>query len=101
MLTIPASSTDATSTSRRATQRTTRFRWFVLAFGFLVYVIAGADRANIGMALPFIRKEFAMSNTEAGMLLSLFFAGYGIMQIPGGYLISNSAFGTCFRSSPS
>lgn len=69
-------------------QKTTKFRWVVLAFAFLVYVVAGADRANIGVALPFIRKEFAMSNTEAGMLLSLFFAGYGLMQIPGGFLIS-------------
>jgi len=69
-------------------QKPTRFRWFVLAFGFVAYVISGADRANIGFALPFIRKEFTMSNTEAGMLLSLFFSGYALMQIPGGYLIS-------------
>ncbi|SMC93231.1 Sugar phosphate permease [Sporomusa malonica] len=65
----------------------TQYRWWVMAFIFVIYTIANADRANIGFALPYIRKEFAMSNTEAGAIISLFFAGYSIGQIPSGFLI--------------
>lgn len=68
--------------------RRSHFRWVVLALIFLIYTIASADRANIGFALPFIRKEFAMTNTEAGGLLSLFLWGYALMQIPSGFATS-------------
>ncbi len=67
-------------------EKMTKFRWIVLGFIFLIYTIATADRANIGIAIPFIRKEFPMSNTEAGALMSLFFAGYVMAMIPGGFL---------------
>ncbi|NTJ36028.1 MFS transporter [Agrobacterium rhizogenes] len=64
------------------------FRWVVAALIFVIYTIASADRANMGFALPFIRKEFAMTNTEAGALLSLFLWGYALMQIPSGFATS-------------
>lgn len=65
----------------------TNFRWVVLGLIFVIYTIATADRANIGIAMPYIRKEFSMSNTEAGAIMSLFFAGYVIAMIPGGLLV--------------
>ncbi|MBP0598020.1 MFS transporter [Herbaspirillum sp. LeCh32-8] len=68
--------------------RPTRFRWVVAAMIFLIYTIAAADRANIGVALPFIRKEFTMSNTEAGALLSLFLFAYALAQLPSGFATS-------------
>ncbi|MFJ3055386.1 MFS transporter [Herbaspirillum sp. NPDC087042] len=68
--------------------RPTRFRWVVAALIFLIYTIAAADRANIGVALPFIRKEFAMSNTQAGALLSLFLFAYALAQLPAGFATS-------------
>ncbi|HMM19968.1 MAG TPA: MFS transporter [Selenomonadales bacterium] len=63
------------------------YRWFVMAMLFVLYTVANADRANIGFALPYIRKEFAMSNTEAGAIISLFFVGYAALQIPSGFLV--------------
>lgn len=66
----------------------TRFRWVVAVLIFLIYTIAAADRANIGVALPFIRREFTMSNTEAGALLSLFLFAYALVQIPSGFATS-------------
>ncbi len=63
------------------------FRWVVLTLIFIIYTIAAADRANIGFALPFIRQEFAMTNTQAGALLSLFLWGYALAQIPSGFAI--------------
>lgn len=66
----------------------TYYRWWVMSFIFVIYTIANADRANIGFALPYIQKEFELSNTMAGVLVSLFFLGYSLNQIPSGMLIS-------------
>lgn len=68
--------------------KVTNFRWVIAVILFVVYTVAAADRANLGMALPFMRKEFAMSNTEAGGLASLFLLAYAIAQIPSGYIFS-------------
>ncbi len=81
-----ASPTSIASTPRPI--RPTRFRWVVAGLIFLIYTIAAADRANIGVALPFIRKEFAMSNTQAGALLSLFLFAYALAQLPAGFATS-------------
>lgn len=78
----------AASAAAPATARTTRFRWVVAALFFTIYTIAAADRANIGVVLPFIRKEFPMSNTEAGALASLFLLAYAIAQLPSGFIYS-------------
>ena len=74
--------------AERAFERMTNFRWVVLGFIFVIYTVATADRSNIGLALPFIRKQFPMSNTEAGALMSLFFVGYVVSMLPGGFLCS-------------
>ncbi|WP_241911605.1 MFS transporter [Telmatospirillum siberiense] len=55
---------------------------------FVIYTVAAADRANLGVALPFIRQEFHMTNTEAGALSSLFLFAYAIAQIPSGFAYS-------------
>lgn len=44
----------------------TQYRWFVLALIFCVYMVAGADRSNIGMVVPFIKKSFELTNTDIG-----------------------------------
>lgn len=67
-------------------KKNSKFRWVVTTLIFLVYTIAAADRANIGVVLPFIRNDFHMSNTEAGALASLFLLAYAIAQIPSGFL---------------
>jgi MFS transporter, ACS family, glucarate transporter len=63
------------------------FRWIVAGLIFTIYTIAAADRANFGVALPFIRREFAMTNTEAGALASIFLLAYAIAQLPAGFAI--------------
>lgn len=72
---------------RIVSAKKTKFRWVVLGVLFIIYTIANADRANIGFALPYIQKEFDLSNTMAGLLVSLFFAGYAAMQIPSGFFL--------------
>ncbi len=71
--------------------KTSYYRWFVLFLIFVIYTLATADRANIGVAMPFIREAFPMSNTEAGAIMSIFFLGYVISMLPGGLL--NKKFG--------
>lgn len=68
--------------------RPTRYRWFVAALFFVIYTIAAADRANLGVVLPFLRKEFVMTNTEAGGLVSLFLVAYAFAQLPSAWLLS-------------
>lgn len=69
-------------------QPATRYRWVVAALFFIIYTVAAADRANLGVALPFLRKEFAMSNAQAGGLVSLFLIAYAVAQLPSAWLLS-------------
>ncbi|WP_226950979.1 MFS transporter [Rouxiella sp. S1S-2] len=66
----------------------THHRWWVAVLFFLIYTIAASDRANLGVVLPFIRKEFVMTNAEAGGLVSLFLLAYALIQLPSAWLIS-------------
>ncbi|MGY2232464.1 MFS transporter [Pseudomonas tolaasii] len=66
----------------------TSFRWVVAALFFTIYAVAGADRANLGVALPYIRAEFPMTNAEAGALLSMFLVTYACAQLPAGFIMS-------------
>ena len=63
-----------------------RFRWLVLALIFVVFLVAGADRANIGVIVPVIKEEFKLTNTDIGAMASLFYLGYSTIQIPVGLL---------------
>ncbi|MET3415058.1 MFS transporter [Methylobacterium sp. 1030] len=67
--------------------RVDRLPVVVLALIFVVYTLAAADRANIGIVLPSLKREFAMTNTEAGAVVSLFFVGYAAMHIPAGIIV--------------
>ena len=63
------------------------FRWIVLAIVSLTYLLGAADRANLAVALPFIKRDFNLTNAEAGAAASVFFIGVTLIQIPGGLLI--------------
>lgn len=65
----------------------TKYRWIVLVVIFIAYLINMADRTNIGVVLPFIKKEFHISNFAAGAISSFFFLGYACTQIPAGFLL--------------
>ena len=74
--------------ARSATSKATRYRWVVATLFFVIYTIACADRANLGVALPFLRKQFLMNNTEAGALASMFLIAYAFAQLPAAWLVS-------------
>lgn len=62
-------------------------RYSVLAILFCAYFLCYLDRMAMASALPFIAREFDLSPTAMGAVLSAFFLGYALMQIPGGMLV--------------
>ncbi len=50
------------------------------------FCIAYIDRTAINISLSAIGKEFELSPAILGIVLSAFFVGYTIMQLPGGYI---------------
>ncbi len=50
------------------------------------YLVAWLDRMAINMAMPFMAKDLAIGADKMGWILSAFFAGYALFQVPGGLL---------------
>jgi sugar phosphate permease len=50
------------------------------------YLVAWLDRMAINMAVPFMARDLAVGADKIGWILSAFFAGYALFQIPGGLL---------------
>ena len=50
------------------------------------YLVAWLDRMAINMAVPFMSRDLGVGADQIGWILSAFFAGYALFQIPGGVL---------------
>ena len=62
-------------------------RWLrIIPVAFIMYTIAYVDRTNISLALPDIGRELHMDPAQQGYAFGIFFVGYVLLQIPGGYL---------------
>lgn len=61
-------------------------RWTLVGLLYLAALINYLDRATLSVALPFIAKDFSLTPTMEGILLSAFFWSYALMQIPMGWL---------------
>jgi sugar phosphate permease len=62
-------------------------RWLhIIPVAFIMYTIAFIDRTNISLALPSLSHDLHMSPPQAGAAAGVFFWGYLLLQIPGGYL---------------
>ena len=66
------------------------FRWKVrhsiLSIIWAGWLFSFLDRMVISVSLPFIGQELNLDATLQGAILSAFFAGYALFQIPGGML---------------
>ena len=89
---MSTSNAPAISAPKAAVQKMTQYRWVVLVIICIFYMINFADRTNIGVVLPMISKQFHLTNFQAGSLMSFFFLGYAVTQIPAGLFMSK--FGT-------
>jgi len=76
------------STSRAATLAETRssVRWKIFLMMLFLIAINYIDRASLSVAMPLIAREFDLSPTMQGLILSSFFWTYAVMQVPGGML---------------
>ena len=61
-------------------------KWTILLIIWLIMLVSYLDRVIISVAGPTMMGDLNISPTSFGILLSAFSIGYGIMQIPGGYL---------------
>ena len=41
-------------------EKKTNYRWVVMGLIFVIWAIACADRANLGIALPYMKKEYGI-----------------------------------------
>jgi MFS family permease len=58
----------------------------MVIFFFFSNLICYMDRVNISVTAPVIMKELGFNEAALGMILSSFFWGYTLLQIPGGWL---------------
>jgi sugar phosphate permease len=68
-------------------------RWLrIIPVALIMYTISYVDRTNISLALDreisSMMKDLLMNDRMAGDLAGIFFLGYLVLQIPGGYLAS-------------
>jgi ACS family D-galactonate transporter-like MFS transporter len=68
-------------------QRASSVRWRIFGVVFLITLINLVDRISLSIAMPTIAREFALSPSMQGLILSSFFWSYALLQIPGGWLI--------------
>jgi sugar phosphate permease len=62
-------------------------RWFrLIPIAMIVYVISFMDRTNIGYAFAGIGRDFHVGKAAQGAAGGIFFIGYVVLQIPGGWL---------------
>jgi len=75
-----------TSFAATSTQGKTTVRWKIFFIMLMLITVNYVDRASLSVAMPLISKEFEVSPTMQGLILSSFFWTYAFMQIPGGML---------------
>lgn len=61
-------------------------RKVVLILLFLGWALGNLDRYLINYAIVYIGDDLALTSSQTGIVLSSFFLGYAIMQMPGGLL---------------
>jgi len=67
-------------------QPTSRVRWFLVAWLFVLSAVAFIDRVNLSVAGAKFTEEFGISNVRLGLVFSVFLFGYAIFQTPAGWL---------------
>ena len=71
----------------RSSAKKTKKRWFMLFLLFILTAINYLDRTNMAVAASSMSDELGFSAATMGLLFSAFSWSYGLMQIPGGWVI--------------
>jgi MFS transporter, ACS family, glucarate transporter len=67
-------------------QRPTTVRWRILAIVMAIMAVTALNRLNISIAGKLIAEEFSFDTISMGLVFSSFLWGYGLFQIPWGYI---------------
>ena len=67
-------------------ERTSRIRWLLIFWLFVLSAVAYLDRVNVSIAGTLLASEFHLSKIQLGWIFSAFLAGYALFQTPGGRL---------------
>lgn len=68
------------------------WKYVILFLLFLGWSLGNLDRFIINYAILDISKDLHLNASSTGIILSSFFAGYALMQIPGGWLADRFGF---------
>lgn len=66
--------------------KATNVRWHVFIMLLVLCAINYVDRAVLSIAMPLIQKDLELDPAIVGIILSSFFWGYALMQIPSGWI---------------
>jgi MFS transporter, ACS family, glucarate transporter len=64
----------------------TRVRWKVMGIVMAIMAVTALNRLNLSIAGKYIEEEFSFSTISMGLVFSSFLWGYGLFQIPWGYV---------------
>src|SRR4051812_17962258 len=62
-------------------------RWAIVLMAFLGTAISYVDRANLGVAMPYVQRELGLGPTASGLILGAFFWTYALFQLPSGWFV--------------
>lgn len=63
------------------------YRYFVLLWVLLSGVLNYMDRSAVGIAAPHMIRELGLTNTDIGLMGTMFSWTYAVFQLPAGYLV--------------
>jgi len=66
--------------------RPTSVRWWILGIVMAIMAVTALNRLNLSIAGKFIDEEFSFGTVNMGLIFSAFLWGYGLFQIPWGYV---------------
>jgi ACS family glucarate transporter-like MFS transporter len=64
----------------------TRVRWVVMGIVMAIMAVTAMNRLNLSIAGKYIEEEFSFNTIAMGLVFSSFLWGYGLFQIPWGYV---------------
>ena len=67
-------------------QRTSRVRWFLIFWLFVLSAVAFLDRVNLSVAGGQLSTDYRLSYIQFGALSTAFLLGYALFQTPAGWL---------------
>lgn len=67
-------------------QRSSRVRWLLVGWLFVLSAVAFLDRVNLNVAATHLAADYHLSDVQLGALFSFFLLGYALFQTPAGWL---------------